>query len=138
MPRSKLWTTRENLVMRRNVMLAVVAAAAISLTTATFAEAVVAEANGTSASAKRHAAKRSAGKRRNGYGPYGFLPGVRSPEYIAAQRRATRDPGFGWYGSHYYGYPVGVAGFYHGQWNGGSFGPCWTRTPMGMVWNCGR
>jgi hypothetical protein len=125
--------------MRGKLMLAVVAAAALSLAMPTAAEAVVGEAMVKGASAqKKQYAKRSAGKRRSGYGPYGFLPGVRSPEYIAAQGRATRDPGFGWYGSRYYGYPVGVAGFYHGQWNGGSFGPCWTRTPMGMVWNCGR
>jgi hypothetical protein len=125
-------------MMRRNLMLAVVAAAAMLLGSATFAEAVVVEQAGKGASVKKQGAKRPGGKSRNGYGPYGFLPGVRSPEYIAAQRRATRDPGFGWYGSRYYGYPVGVAGFYHGQWNGGSFGPCWTRTPAGMMWNCGR
>jgi len=125
-------------MMRRNLMLAVAAAVAMSLAIPTVAEAVVAEPRGKSVSVKKSGATRSAGKRRSGYGPYGFLPGVRSPEYIAAQQRAVRDPGFGWYGPHYYGYPVGVAGFYHGQWNGGSFGPCWTRSPVGMVWNCGR
>ena len=34
---------------------------------------------------------------------------------------------------HYLGRP----GFYGGRYNGGSFGPCWTRTPIGPVWNCG-
>ena len=34
---------------------------------------------------------------------------------------------------HYFGRP----GFYGGRFNGGSFGPCWTRTPIGPVWNCG-
>jgi hypothetical protein len=82
--------------------------------------------------------------RYRGGGPYGFLPGVRSPRAIEIEgaRRYGSDGygvgGYGWYGSRYYGYPVGVATFYHGQWNGGSFGPCWTRTPIGMVWNCGR
>ena len=28
--------------------------------------------------------------------------------------------------------------FYRGRWNGGGFGPCWTQTPIGNVWNCGR
>ena len=23
------------------------------------------------------------------------------------------------------------------RWNGGSFGPCWTSTPIGLMWNCG-
>ena len=34
---------------------------------------------------------------------------------------------------HYFGRP----GFYGGRYNGGSFGPCWTRTPIGPIWNCG-
>ena len=33
----------------------------------------------------------------------------------------------------YFGRP----GFYGGRYNGGGFGPCWTRTPIGPVWNCG-
>ena len=28
--------------------------------------------------------------------------------------------------------------FYRNRWNGGGFGPCWTQTPIGNVWNCGR
>jgi hypothetical protein len=40
----------------------------------------------------------------------------------------------GWDGNwHYFGWP----GFYRGRYNGGTFGPCWTRTPIGPVWNCG-
>lgn len=41
---------------------------------------------------------------------------------------------YGWDGDwHYFGRP----GFGGGRYNGGSFGPCWTRTPIGAVWNCG-
>ena len=36
--------------------------------------------------------------------------------------------------SYWYGWP----GWYRGRWNGGGFGPCWTQTPIGNVWNCGR
>ena len=32
----------------------------------------------------------------------------------------------------------GGPGFYRGRWTGGGFGPCWTETPIGEVWNCGR
>jgi hypothetical protein len=40
-----------------------------------------------------------------------------------------------WYGGgrYYFGEP----GFAHGRWNGGSYGPCWTYTPIGRMWNCG-
>ena len=84
---------------------------------------------------------------------YGFLPGYHQPPsnsqplyaqkdgYARAARRNKRpwyiDPTpqyFGYDGDwHYFGWP----GFYRGQYNGGSFGPCWTRTPIGPVWNCG-
>ena len=33
----------------------------------------------------------------------------------------------------YFGRP----GFYRGRYDGGSFGPCWTRTPIGPIWTCG-
>jgi len=82
------------------------------------------------ADAAKTKTKRNSGRN---YGPYGFLPGVRSPEAIALERAQRGSP----YGPYYYP-GVGVATFYHGRWNGGSFGPCWTRTPIGMVWNCGR
>jgi hypothetical protein len=36
-------------------------------------------------------------------------------------------------GRYYFGRP----GFSHGRWNGGSYGPCWTYTPIGRMWNCG-
>jgi hypothetical protein len=78
-------------------------------------------------------------------GYYGFLPGYRSPERIAWER-AHQPPAYGyggWYRFGYYGnyegfYWNGRPGFYNGRWNGGSFGPCWTRTPIGPVWNCGK
>jgi hypothetical protein len=80
-------------------------------------------------------------------GRYGFLPGYRQPPYIAEWR--DRSPQFG--GGDYTNYPYerrfwsggewrygwGGPGFYRGRWNGGTFGPCYTRTPIGPVWNCG-
>ncbi|WP_371424458.1 hypothetical protein [Tardiphaga sp.] len=85
---------------------------------------------------------------------YGFLPGYHQPlnnsvplfmQKRADLRMAKRDRRH-WYidrtpvyyrwsdGEKYY---FGRPGFYRGQYNGGSFGPCWTRTPIGPVWNCG-
>jgi hypothetical protein len=63
---------------------------------------------------------------------YGFLPGYRPPEVIERERaeRAWRN---GWA---YYG-PAWPR-FYRGRWNGGGFGPCYTQTPIGPMWNCGR
>jgi len=56
---------------------------------------------------------------------YGFLPGYVPPEQFDPLRPQPRG--------YWYGYP----GFYKGRWNGGGFGPCWTQTPIGNVWNCG-
>jgi hypothetical protein len=69
---------------------------------------------------KRHVARHWHG--------YGFLPGYRSPERIEAEE-ALHPNRVWWYGN---------PGFYHGRWNGGGFGPCWTQTPIGNVWNCGK
>jgi hypothetical protein len=41
---------------------------------------------------------------------------------------------YGYDGNRYY---FGEPGFYRGRYNGGTFGPCWTRTPIGPIWNCG-
>jgi hypothetical protein len=84
---------------------------------------------------------------------YGFLPGYHQPlsnslplyaQKDARRRLASRerrpwyiDPVPRYYGYdgdwHYFGRP-GLDG---GRYNGGSFGPCWTRTPIGPIWNCG-
>ena len=63
---------------------------------------------------------------------YGFLPGYRPPEVIERDRaRAAWARGPRFYGPAW-------PGFYRGRWNGGGFGPCYTYTPIGYVWNCGR
>jgi hypothetical protein len=74
---------------------------------------------------------------------YGFLPGYR-PQLAESQgtpvygkplpRREWRY--FDYNGNVYYGW--GAPGFYRGRWNGGSFWPCWTSTPIGMMPNCGQ
>src|ERR1700733_2708850 len=84
---------------------------------------------------------------------YGFLPGYQQPlsnsQPLYAQkdalRRLARQNRRPWYidpTPEYYGYDgewhyVGRPGFYRGQYNGGPFGPCLARTPLGPNWNCG-
>jgi hypothetical protein len=79
------------------------------------------------------------------YGKYGFLPGYRQPPALSDWRE--RSPLYGgprrrselrfWEdGAWRYGW--GGPGYYRGTWNGGSFGPCWTQTPIGPMWNCGN
>src|ERR1700678_1175176 len=84
---------------------------------------------------------------------YGFLRGYHQPLSNSlplfaqkdAMRRLARRDQRPWYIDpvpRYYGYDAnwhyfGQPGFYGGHYNGGSFGPCWTRTPIGPVWNCG-
>jgi len=74
--------------------------------------------------AKRHATRHWHG--------YGFLPGYRSPERIEWEKARA------WARTHAPAYWYGGPGFYRGRWNGGGFGPCWTQTPIGNIWNCGR
>jgi hypothetical protein len=74
---------------------------------------------------------------------YGFLPGYHQPPdnslpIYTAKRSSHSIPAYTpsyWYngGRYYFGEP----GFYRGRYNGGSFGPCWTWTPIGLMWNCG-
>jgi hypothetical protein len=95
---------------------------------------------------------------------YGFLPGYAPYEAARLRKRGYRGPIYGYryggspftytnpplqvyagyqYGGYYGGYYVGsyyygAPGFVRGQYNGGSMGPCWTQTPIGPIWNCGR
>lgn len=72
----------------------------------------------------------------------GFLPGYRTPEQIERdrhkeiqrERRAYYRAGGPRIAYWRYAQPQ----FYRGRWNGGDFGPCWTVTPIGYQWNCGR
>jgi hypothetical protein len=84
---------------------------------------------------------------------YGFLPGYQQPlsnsqplyQQKDAVRRLARQNRRPWYidpTPEYFGYDgdwhyFGRPGFYRGHYNGGTFGPCWTQTPAGPVWNCG-
>jgi hypothetical protein len=85
---------------------------------------------------------------------YGFLPGYQQPLNNAAPlfkqeasvlRNARRKKRHWYIGPtpRYYNYwdgqlrYPGRPGFYRGRYNGGSFGPCWTQTPIGAVWTCG-
>jgi hypothetical protein len=75
---------------------------------------------------------------------YGFLPGYHQPQSntipVFGPKGASHGngpayvPSYYWYGDRYY---FGEPGFWHGRYNGGSYGPCWTITPIGRVWNCG-
>jgi len=68
---------------------------------------------------------------------YGFLPGYPRSNRERQRDKLTSEKRYiDWDGRVYYGF--GRPGFYRGQWNGGSFGPCWTSTPIGLQWNCGR
>jgi hypothetical protein len=75
---------------------------------------------------------------------YGFLPGYRPSlaeinglPVLGPDPRPKREfRYFDYYGRARYGW--GGAGFYRGRYNGGSFGPCWTSTPIGMMPTCGQ
>jgi hypothetical protein len=83
---------------------------------------------------------------------YGFLPGYRQPPALTDWRLRSSRKRAAYYDRYeprylaywpYTGYSQlqygwGSPGVYRGRWNGGSFGPCWTSTPIGMMWNCGQ
>jgi hypothetical protein len=99
--------------------------------------ALIAAPSAGPAAAKDDAAPRKQPLHKKHRGPYhwrgyGFLPGYRPPEVIERERaRRAYESGPHWYGPAW-------PGFYRGRWNGGGFGPCYTSTPIGYVWNCGR
>ncbi len=66
---------------------------------------------------------------------YGFLPGYPRSERERQRHRRQEWRYYTWDGRVLYGW--GRPGFYRGRYNGGSFGPCWTATPIGLQWNCG-
>ena len=82
---------------------------------------------------------------------YGFLPGYHQPPndtvpIYGARGAVTGEPDYSPqypdYSPQYFGYDgawhyFGRPGFYRGRYNGGSFGPCWSWTPIGPAWNCG-
>ena len=75
---------------------------------------------------------------------YGFLPGYR-PSIAESQGIPILGPRPRRYEPRYldlytgrWNYGWGHPGYYRGRWNGGSFGPCWTQTPIGPMWNCGQ
>ena len=84
---------------------------------------------------------------------YGFLPGY-PPAELAQRGRILVDRSrrpYGYYGPYqeyivrgpyvYQGrtlYGFGGPGFSQNRYNGGSFGPCYTQSPIGPVWNCGK
>jgi hypothetical protein len=106
--------------MRRTLTGAIAVAVSLLLVTAAFAAAAHKKLQVT-----RHVTRHWHG--------YGFLPGYRPPEVIEAERA---EHYYRLYGPHYYG-PAWPR-FYRGRWNGGGFGPCYTQTPIGPMWNCGR
>ena len=75
---------------------------------------------------------------------YGFLPGYR-PSIAESQgipvfgRQPRRyEPRYLDFYTGQWNYGWGYPGYYRGRWNGGSFGPCWTQTPIGMMPTCGQ
>jgi hypothetical protein len=106
----------------------VVLAAALMLSPTAFA----APAEQPAASTHKRIVAKKRAVTRHWHG-YGFLPGYRPPEVVAHERWLHYDR---LYGSRYYG-PAWPR-YYRGRWNGGGFGPCYTYTPIGYMWNCGQ
>jgi hypothetical protein len=103
-----------------------IAVAAVALSLSSIAPASAAPAQPPMPQQKHHASR---------WHGYGFLPGYRTPEQIE-RARAARNYLPDWPLYHSYGpaWPM----FYNNRWNGGGFGPCYTQTPIGPIWNCGR
>jgi hypothetical protein len=83
-------------------------------------------------------------KRHVSHWRYGFLPGYHQPPNNAVPVYGAKGAFRGEpdYSPSYYDYNgeryyFGRPGFYRGRYNGGSFGPCWSWTPIGPAWNCG-
>jgi hypothetical protein len=121
MKRAAYWVARvvKGFSMPRKVSSVIAVATLLLFGTA------LAAAPATSDHKKRHVSRHWHG--------YGFLPGYRPPEVIERERA---EHYYRVHGPYYYG--PAWPGFYRGRWNGGGFGPCWTQTPIGPIWNCGR
>jgi hypothetical protein len=99
-------------------------------------------APGALAASSKHRTKITVHKRL--WHGYGFLPGYRPSlaeinglPVLGPDPRPKREIRYvDYYGNVRYGW--GRPGFYRGQYNGGSFGPCWTYTPIGMMNTCGQ
>jgi hypothetical protein len=116
--------------------LAVVVAIALALALPSFAAAEPGAKRAEPVKIKRQSARAPGG--------HGFLPGY-EPQ-IPNSIPVVRGYGVHWSGPRYprywsrgrWLYGFGPPGFYRGRWNGGSIGPCYTQTPIGPMWNCGR
>jgi hypothetical protein len=70
---------------------------------------------------------------------FGFLPGYRHPDMRDRPEKTYHY----WRGRDWNGFPIGSwgTGGFGGMWYRGHYtqgiGPCWTRTPIGPMWNCG-
>ena len=87
-----------------------------------------------------HANPKPKSKRWRGYG---FLPGYRPQlaeinglPILGPDPRPKREPRYIDFYTGQVEYGWGSPRYFRGRWNGGSFGPCWTYTPIGMMWNC--
>ncbi len=110
--------------MRMNVLVAILMAASVLLTAA---------ADAAPLRKKRKVPN-------HWHGPFGYLPGFGNADRLAREEeqwRAEHRGPYYLYGGPGYGSSFSQPGFFRGRWNGGGFGPCWSRTPIGMIWNCG-
>lgn len=137
------------------ILLAAILAASVTLPATAIAAqpdqtpaAIGTKAKATKAKTKPRARTKITVKKR--WTGYGFLPGYRQPPALTDWRaqnrisawRALHEPRYlaiyPYSGNAQLRYGWGEPGIYRGRWNGGSFGPCWTQTPIGMIWNCGQ